>query len=116
MKNDVLLPTFCNISDNVNDYDERGLLGVAADPNFATNFFIYVYYTREGSPLRNRVARFTMSGDTVDCTTELLIIELSDLGSAGNHNGGMNALFLFQLTSQSDCNRQKKRRGRTRKQ
>ncbi len=104
----MLLSTFCNITDNVNDFDERGLLGVVADPNFATNSFIYVYYTREGSPLKNRVARFTLSGDTVDCTTELLIIELNALGSAGNHNGGMNFLGsiisrLLQVQKRTKC-------------
>src|SRR4051794_33824027 len=38
---------------------ERGLLGIAFDPNFATNQFVYVYYTVQSSPLHNRVSRFT---------------------------------------------------------
>ena len=44
IKNGVLLPTpFVTL--NVNSSGERGLLGVAFDPNFATNHFVYVYYT-----------------------------------------------------------------------
>src|SRR5437868_8827356 len=44
IKNGVLLATpFLTLS--VNASGERGLLGVAFDPNFATNRFVYVYYT-----------------------------------------------------------------------
>src|SRR5690242_17051051 len=44
VKNGVLLPApFLHLS--VDSSGERGLLGVAFDPNFATNNFIYVYYT-----------------------------------------------------------------------
>ncbi|HLY12422.1 MAG TPA: PQQ-dependent sugar dehydrogenase, partial [Planctomycetota bacterium] len=43
IKNGVLLPTpFMSLS--VITDGERGLLGVAADPNYATNRAIYVYY------------------------------------------------------------------------
>ena len=43
---------------------ERGLLGVAVDPSFASNGFVYLYYTRNKTgTCVNRVSRFTMSGD-----------------------------------------------------
>src|SRR5262245_11916872 len=35
----------------VNSSGERGLLGVAFDPDFQTNRFIYVYYTTASSPI-----------------------------------------------------------------
>jgi glucose/arabinose dehydrogenase len=38
---------------------ERGLLGVAFDPQFETNNFIYVYYTATTPTIHNRVSRFT---------------------------------------------------------
>lgn len=40
---------------------ERGLLGVAVDPDFATNRRIYLFYTFEkpGGGCVNRVSRFT---------------------------------------------------------
>ena len=47
----------------VTSTDERGLLGVAIDPNFATNRFVYVYYTA-ASPVVNRVSRFRASAST----------------------------------------------------
>src|SRR4051794_26630331 len=37
---------------------ERGLLGIALDPNFTNNNFVYVYYTVATSPIHNRVSRF----------------------------------------------------------
>jgi glucose/arabinose dehydrogenase len=73
---------------NVNSAGERGLLGVAFDPNFATNDFVYVYYTTAGSPVRNRVSRFTANGDQAVAGSEAVIINLNNLSSATNHNGG----------------------------
>src|SRR4026209_506757 len=44
IKNGILLPDpFLTVT--VNSSGERGLLGIAFDPNFATNQFVYVYYT-----------------------------------------------------------------------
>src|SRR4026208_2055228 len=43
----------------VSSSGERGLLGVAFDPNFATNRFVYVYYTATTPPIHNRVSRRT---------------------------------------------------------
>src|SRR3954466_10573589 len=42
---------------------ERGLLGIAFDPNFSTNQFVYVYYTVPTAPIHNRVSRFTANGN-----------------------------------------------------
>jgi glucose/arabinose dehydrogenase len=85
IKNGALLATpFVTI--NVNSVGERGLLGVAFDPNFATNQFVYVYYTNP-SPLRNRISRFTANGDVAAANSEVVLVELDDL-SATNHNGG----------------------------
>ena len=73
---------------------ERGLLGVAVDPNFAANGFVYLFYTfnKFGSCERNapkapvnRVARFTLSGDAAGGERVLL----DNIPSPnGNHNGG----------------------------
>ena len=45
--------------------NERGLLGIAFDPQFASNGWLYCYYTVPGTPAHNRVSRFTASGDLV---------------------------------------------------
>ncbi len=87
IKDGVLLATPF-VSLNVNSTGERGLLGVAFDPNFAANHFVYVYYTTNTTPIHNRVVRFTASGDVAVAGSETLILRLNDLSSAANHNGG----------------------------
>src|SRR6267378_6608676 len=67
---------------------ERGLLGIAFDPNFQTNNFIYVYYTATTTPRHNRVSRFTANGDVAVPGSEVPILDLDNLSSATNHNGG----------------------------
>ena len=87
VKNGALLPTpFLTLT--VDSSGERGLLGVAFDPNFATNNFVYVYYTVPGSPAHNRVSRFTASGDVAAAGSEVVLLNLDNLSSATNHNGG----------------------------
>jgi uncharacterized protein (TIGR03437 family) len=87
VKNGALLPTpFLTLT--VDSSGERGLLGVAFDPNFAINNFVYVYYTVPGSPAHNRVSRFTASGDVAAAGSETVLLNLDNLSSATNHNGG----------------------------
>jgi glucose/arabinose dehydrogenase len=67
---------------------ERGLLGVAADPAFATNGLLYAYYTVAQGSVHNRVSRFSVSGDAVVPGSEQVLIELDHLGTSTSHNGG----------------------------
>jgi len=77
---------------------ERGLLGVAVDPAFSTNNFIYLYYTfnknAAGCPTSNptspveRISRFTLPpSNVIDPASELVLLD-GVLNFAGNHNGG----------------------------
>jgi glucose/arabinose dehydrogenase len=90
IKNNMLLSQpFVSLS--VNSSGERGLLGVAFDPNFASNGFVYVYYTTSTSPVHNRLSRFTASAanpDVAAAGSETQILNLPNLSSATNHNGG----------------------------
>ncbi|MFL6209944.1 MAG: PQQ-dependent sugar dehydrogenase [Pyrinomonadaceae bacterium] len=90
VKNGALLATpFLTVT--VDSAGERGLLGVAFDPNFATNHFIYIYYTATTPATHNRVSRFTASTanpDVVVAGSEQIILDLNNLSSATNHNGG----------------------------
>ena len=87
IKNGVLLATpFVTL--NVDPNGERGLLGIAFDPNFANNAFLYLYYTVTSTPRHNRVSRFTANGDVAVANSEVVILELDNLSSATNHNGG----------------------------
>jgi glucose/arabinose dehydrogenase len=71
----------------VDDFSERGLLGIAFDPAFDVNQFVYVYYTADSAPTHNRISRFTANGNVSVVGSEQIIFELDSL-SAGNHNGG----------------------------
>lgn len=87
VKDGVLLPTpFVRLS--VDASGERGLIGVALHPNFPSNGFVYVYYTRvNGAARNNRISRFTAGGD-VASGGETVIADLPNLSSATIHNGG----------------------------
>lgn len=86
IKNGALLTTpFISLS--VNSSGERGLIGIALDPNFSTNNFIYLYYTVSAGT-HNRISRFTANGDVVVAGSEVIILNLDPLSSATNHNGG----------------------------
>jgi glucose/arabinose dehydrogenase/regulation of enolase protein 1 (concanavalin A-like superfamily) len=67
--------------------NERGLVGLAIDPSFATNHFVYVYYTVAGSSPHNRIARFTANGDVATTNTPFTLLDLEAL-KTGRHNGG----------------------------
>ena len=87
IENGVLLATpFVTVTTTANG--ERGLLGIAFDPNFASNQFVYVYYTDITAPIHNRVSRFTANGNVAVAGSELVILELDNLSGATNHNGG----------------------------
>src|SRR5258705_13099950 len=76
------------ISLTVDSAGERGLLGVALDPSFPSNNFVYVYYTATTPTIHNRVSRFTANGDVAVGGSEQVILDLNTLSSATNHNGG----------------------------
>ena len=96
-----LLPTAAlTLGTKVCSNGERGLLGVAVDPQFATNHWIYLYYTfnknNNGCPTQSlagpveRISRFTLdvpAANVVDPATELVLLD-GVLNFAGNHNGG----------------------------
>jgi glucose/arabinose dehydrogenase len=67
---------------------ERGLLGVAFDPDFERNNFVYVYYTARTPTIHNRVSRFTANGNVAVAGSEVVLLNLNTLSAARNHNGG----------------------------
>jgi glucose/arabinose dehydrogenase/PKD repeat protein len=69
-------------------YTERGLIGITSDPNFATNGFIYIFFTTTVGGTHNRVSRFKMTGDVIDPASATIIVDLDPLTTASNHNGG----------------------------
>jgi len=86
----------------VDHLGERGLLGIAFDPDYLVAGpnanLVYLYYTRiltdsgacsvagQAAGVRNRVSRFVQSGQTLQ--NEQVILQGPYLSDAGNHNGG----------------------------
>ncbi len=60
----------------VNINGEDGLLGLAKDPNFAENQWIYLYYAPVGEVEINRLSRFTLVEGLLDKSTEKIMLEV----------------------------------------
>ena len=65
---------------------EAGLLGMAFHPDFGTNGFVYLSYTRNLGTLESVVARYSSNGNVLDPASETILLTVTQ--PAGNHNGG----------------------------
>jgi glucose/arabinose dehydrogenase len=89
IKNGAVLPSSF-VSLGVNTANERGLVGIAIDPGFETNNFIYLHYTTNaGAQVVQRVSRFTANGDVVAAGSELLLIETDPFSDDQEVGGGL---------------------------
>ncbi|NAS12381.1 PKD domain-containing protein [Poritiphilus flavus] len=66
---------------------EDGLLGIAFDPDFSTNNYIYLHYSPLAASV-NRVSQFTMNGDVLDISSEVVMIEWTTQRTCCFHSGG----------------------------
>lgn len=71
----------------VNSTGERGLLGIALDPDFSSNQYVYLCYTLPDGSC-NRISRFKGNGDVVVPGSETVILNLDPLSSSVIHYGG----------------------------
>ncbi|MCH8821091.1 PQQ-dependent sugar dehydrogenase [Patescibacteria group bacterium] len=91
IKDGKLLSTpFLTVS--VNTDRERGLIGVALDPDFENNGYVYIHYTHQvnTTTVRGKVSRFTASSDKPDVavsSSEEVILGNIFSGD-GHHDGG----------------------------
>jgi uncharacterized repeat protein (TIGR03806 family) len=80
----------------VDSFWERGLLGVAVDPAFERNGYLYLVYVARRPYPHHQVSRFTVDVDRIDPATEKLLLEGDDQtkmkGSvpAGHQGGGIH--------------------------
>ena len=81
VKNGVLLSTpLIDVTDRVNDYWDRGLIGIAVDPDFGSYPYVYLLYVYENDaddyvgPKTSRLTRVTVSRDTADPDTEKVLL------------------------------------------
>lgn len=66
---------------------EEGLLGLAVDPNFATNSFVYAFYSPTAKSV-NRLSRFKLVNDKVSLASEKVILEFYSQREICCHTGG----------------------------
>ncbi|MEU5874540.1 PQQ-dependent sugar dehydrogenase [Glycomyces sp. NPDC047369] len=65
--------------------DERGLLGLELDPDFAENGYVYVGYTAADN--LDRLSRFTMADHEIDPGSELVLIQSHQDANVFHHSG-----------------------------
>lgn len=88
VQNNALLATpALDLTGRICSTSERGLLGVAVDPQFAANRFVYLYYTHNSfGACVNRVSRWVL-GDANTASGEVVLLDRIH-SIAGNHNAG----------------------------
>ncbi len=98
-KNKQLLPTPAITMNSVKSVAEKGLIGMAIDPDFATNGYLFIYYTKNAScnstgcpyDLEIELKRFTIKGDEAVAGEDVVLFNsgrLSRRWELWNHNGG----------------------------
>ncbi|MEO1258153.1 MAG: PQQ-dependent sugar dehydrogenase [Bacteroidota bacterium] len=80
----VLLDPFIEI--DVDNFNERGLSGIAIDPDFPNSPYVYLYYTVSNAE-HNRLSRFRAEGNFALPGSEEVLLEFDSLGGP-NHNAG----------------------------
>jgi cytochrome c len=67
---------------------EDGLQGIALDPDFSKNHFIYLYYSHP-EKIINRLARFTLKDGLLDLASEVVILDIPiERANKVCHHGG----------------------------
>jgi glucose/arabinose dehydrogenase len=72
----------------VDSHWERGLLGLALDPGFPGEGFLYVHYTHPTPYSHTRVSRFPFDGKTVVKEKEQILFEGEDQTKVGGQTSG----------------------------
>ncbi|WP_424923289.1 ThuA domain-containing protein [Amycolatopsis arida] len=68
---------------------EDGVVGITLDPAFAENNWLYLYYSPPGTEEINRVSRFTVRDNTIDASTETVLLEIpASRREEPGHTGG----------------------------
>ncbi|MCB0669057.1 MAG: ThuA domain-containing protein [Saprospiraceae bacterium] len=67
---------------------EDGLLGMALDPDFEANSWIYLLYSPVGDEAKQHVSRFTFVDDHLDLSTEQVILEIPTQRDECCHSAG----------------------------
>lgn len=66
---------------------EDGMMGVALDPNFEQNKWVYIYYSHP-TESHNQLSRFEFNGDSVLTSTEKVMLKVATQRKECCHTGG----------------------------
>ncbi len=66
---------------------EEGLMGLQADPDFATNHFVYLFYAPIDTSV-NRLSRFVLENGKLDMASEKIILQFYSQREICCHTGG----------------------------
>ena len=66
---------------------EDGLLGLALDPGYLTNHWLYIFHSTPGI-LENHVSRFTIENEVLSLASEKILLRIPTLAKKPNHSGG----------------------------
>ena len=80
---------FLNVTNKIITGSERGLLGLAFHPNYASNGYFFVNYTRsgDGATVVSRFTRSSTDPNKADSLSEFIFLTITQPFS--NHNGGI---------------------------
>ncbi len=67
---------------------EDGLLGIALDPNFSKNNWVYLFYSPSEATAGQRVSRFTIMGGAIDLLSEKILLKIPTQRNECCHSGG----------------------------
>jgi glucose/arabinose dehydrogenase/uncharacterized beta-barrel protein YwiB (DUF1934 family) len=88
--------TYLDISEQVDDGRERGLIDITLDPNFEENGYVYLFYSNSDDE-KNRIARFTHQENggglqsTADESSEFLVWEeTTEIDSCCHQGAGLD--------------------------
>jgi glucose/arabinose dehydrogenase len=83
----VLPAPFLDVGSLISCCNERGLLGLAFDPHYATNGFFFIYYTNVSGNITLARYRVSSNPDVADATSAAIVLTINHTQFA-NHNGG----------------------------
>lgn len=67
--------------------NEDGLLGIAVDPNFSENNWLYMFYSAPGEEPIQHISRFDFVDDTLDISSEKVLLTIPTIRKCC-HSGG----------------------------
>ncbi len=67
---------------------EDGLLGIALDPQFDSNNWVYLFYSPRVAEAKQHVSRFTLAGNQLDLSSEQVLLEIPTQRDQCCHSGG----------------------------